>query len=270
MKDVNRFGYEWERHSVLLPEHEAQFKKWVMPLTPADFAGKRVLDAGCGMGRNSYWALKWGAREVVAFDADERTVKSAFKNLRQFPNARVLFKNMYDIDWRDEFDIAFSIGVIHHLGNPLAAVRKLAEAVKPGGKVAVWLYGHEGNEWIVTFVSPLRRLVTSRLPPALLYRLAYAASIPLYLFIKVVPIRSVYLSQLKGFKFRHVHLIVFDHFLPSIARYYRREEAERLLADAGLVDISLNHCNAVSWVVVGTKPTRRIRLATRGALIAPF
>ena len=251
--DVNRFGYEWQRHYTLLPEHGAQFKKWVMPLTQADFAGKRVLDAGCGMGRNSYWALKWGAGEVVAFDADPRTVGAASRNLSQFPNARVLLKSIYDIDWRDEFDIAFSIGVVHHLEDPLAAVRKLASAAKPGGKVAVWLYGYEGNEWIVTFVSPLRRLITSRLPPALLYRLMYAASIPLYLFVKVVPTRSMYLSQLKGFKFRHIHLIVFDHFLPSIARYYRREEAVALLADAGLTDIVSTHCNNISWMVIGTK-----------------
>ena len=33
----------------------------------------------------------------------------------------------------------------------------LAETVKPGGTVLVWLYGHENNEWLVRFFDPLRR-----------------------------------------------------------------------------------------------------------------
>ena len=248
-----RFGYQWAKYRELLPLYESQFLRWIAPLGPDDFRGKKVLDAGCGMGRNSLWAATWGAREVVAFDADPRTVASASQNLREIPNAKVVLKSIYDIEWEDEFDIAFSVGVIHHLENPELAVRKLAHAVKPGGKVLAWLYGYEGNEWIVRFVSPLRRRMLSRLPPRVLDVLTYGVSVPLYLGLKILPMRHPYYRQLKGFAFRHIHIIVFDHLHPPISRYYRHDEAEALLRQAGLADVRAIRVNDNSWSVIGTK-----------------
>lgn len=254
MASADRFGYEWRHYPDILPEHEMQFRGWVSPLRQEDFSDTRVLDAGCGMGRNSFWVAKWGAREVVAFDADPGTVEAASRNLVGLPNVRVLLKSIYDIAWRDEFDVVLSIGVIHHLENPLAAVRKLAQAVRPGGKVLIWVYGYEGNEWIVKFISPLRRVFLSRLPPALLDYLTYAVSIPFYGFLYIVPTAHSYLRQLKTLHFSHVHSIIFDQLLPAIARYYRREEAETLLREAGLVDVIATHVNNNSWAVVGVRP----------------
>ena len=92
--------------------HECQFSRWIGPLSPADFRGKRVLDAGCGMGRNSYFALRYGATEVVTFDYDHRTIATAKATLADFPNARVEFRNVYEIEYTDEFDVAMCIGVV--------------------------------------------------------------------------------------------------------------------------------------------------------------
>jgi hypothetical protein len=30
----DRFGYEWNLYSEILPEHEEQFRRWTAPLTP--------------------------------------------------------------------------------------------------------------------------------------------------------------------------------------------------------------------------------------------
>ena len=72
MASQERFGFEWKIYSSIEPNHEIQFKRWVYPLSEKDFFGKDVLDAGCGMGRNSYWPLKWGAKSVTAFDFDKK------------------------------------------------------------------------------------------------------------------------------------------------------------------------------------------------------
>lgn len=256
MASVDRFGFEWATYTDIVTDYETQFKKWIVPLGPADFLEKKVLDAGCGMGRNSYWAARWGADEVVAFDADVRTVHSASETLSGFSNVRVLLKSIYDIEWKDEFDIAFSIGVIHHLADPIHALKNLAISVKPGGVVLIWVYGYEGNEWIVRFVSPIRRVVTSRLPPRLLHFFTYAISVPFYVFLKLAPIRNVYLAQLKHFRFWHVHSIIFDQLLPTIANYYRKDEAIALLSDAGLFDVSARLVNGNSWAVIGVARPR--------------
>src|SRR3989338_4637337 len=111
MASSERFGYEWQKYPALTPDYEEQFRAWISPLGQEDFVGKSFLDAGCGMGRNSYWPLEWGAAKAVAFDFDRRSVDAASRNLSAFPQAQVMFKSIYDISWSSEFDVAFSIGV---------------------------------------------------------------------------------------------------------------------------------------------------------------
>jgi len=254
MSSEKRFGYEWNKYQNLDANYEIQFKKWITPLQPKDFKGKKVLDAGCGMGRNSFWVKKWGAKEVIAFDHDERSVEAAKKNLSEFENIKVEFKNIYEIDWKNEFDLVFSIGVIHHLLDPLKAVKKLIEAVKPGGKILIWVYGYEGNEWIVKFVNPIRKNLTSKMPINIIHFLSYFVSIPLWLWVKVFRGPSAYLKQLSGFKFWHIHSIVFDQFIPEIANYWRKEEAISLLAKNYEIEcVQIYHINNNSWTVLGQK-----------------
>src|SRR3989344_3630927 len=173
MSSSDRFGYEWNKYSYLHPNYEKQFRNWTYPLTPDDFRGKAVLDAGCGMGRNSVWPLQWGAKKVVAFDCDNKSLDAAKKNLSSYPQAQVVFSSIYDIAWKNEFDIAFSIGVIHHLKDPKKGIQNMVAALKPGGKLLLWVYSYEGNEWIVKYVNPVRKNITSRLPLGLVHFLAY-------------------------------------------------------------------------------------------------
>lgn len=253
MASSDRFGFEWQKYRQLDPNYEIQFKKWIYPLTEKDFKDKKVLDAGCGMGRNSYWALKYGAREVTAFDFDKRTIKSASELLGKFKNARVEFADIYAIPYENEFDLVFSIGVIHHLESPDIAIQNLIKAAKPGARVLIWVYGYEGNEWIVKFVSPIRELITSHLPPFLLDFLAHFISIPFFILVKLMPTKNPYIHQLKNFQFKHIHSIIFDQLLPKIANYYKKEEAKNLLLNKGLKNIEIYHCNNNSWTVTGVK-----------------
>ena len=119
-----RFGYSWTRFSELTPEQEQQFLMWMADLPmEKDWAGTRFLDVGCGAGRNSYWAMKHGATSGVACDLDERSLAAARVNLEEFPTVDVRSVSVYDLPFKNEFDIAFSIGVIHHLDDPVCAVR---------------------------------------------------------------------------------------------------------------------------------------------------
>lgn len=253
MSSQERFGYEWDSYSEIDPKYEGQFARWVHPLTKASFVGKRVLDVGCGMGRNSLWASLWGAAEVVAFDFDKRSVAAATRNLKE-RNAQVHFKSVYEIEWLNEFDIAMSIGVIHHLKDPKLAIRNMARAVRPGGLVVIWVYGYEGNEWIVRYVDPIRKNITSKLPVAFVHLISYFCSIPLWIFVKVFRGPGPYLAQLATFSFRHLHSIVFDQLIPDVANYWKREEALALFTDIpGMRVDHVTNTNKNSWTVVATK-----------------
>ncbi len=254
MSSEERFGYEWHKYHQMDSDYEIQFLKWISPFGPEIFKDKKVLDAGCGMGRNSYQVLKYGAKKLVCFDFDKRSVKAAQKNLRIFNNYRVEFKSIYDISWQNEFDIIFCIGVIHHLENPHYAVKNLIRALKPGGLILIWVYGYEGNEWIVRWVSPIREHLTSRLPLPVLHFLTYFLSLPFWLFLKLwAKKKSSYLKQISKFNFSHFHSIVFDQLLPAIANYYKKEEACRLLAKHNLKKVGISHCNQNSWTIYGYK-----------------
>src|SRR3990167_3644553 len=114
MASQDRFGYEWNKYSEILPAYEEQFLRWIYPVDKHFFQKKTVLDAGCGMGRNAYWALEYGAEKVVAFDDDERSLAAARKALSEFQNARVERGNIETFQTPERFDLVFSIGVIHH------------------------------------------------------------------------------------------------------------------------------------------------------------
>jgi len=254
MSSQDRFGYEWDKYWWVSENYEGQFRNWTNPLTPEDWKRKTILDAGCGMGRNSYWPMKWGASAVTAFDFDERSMMRAKEALKEFPTATVLLKSIYDIDWKGEFDIAFSIGVIHHLKDPQLALKNIVTALRPGGKLFIWVYGYEGNEWIVKYVNPVRIYVTSKLPPAFVHFIAYFCSVPLYVFVKLFRGRSAYLRQLSAFDFWHVHSIVFDQLIPDVANYWRREEVWALANDLPLADLRVEAPpNNLGWILRATK-----------------
>ena len=55
----------------------------------ADWKGKQFIDVGCGMGRNSYWPMRYGATRGLAIDVDERSLAVARKTLAEFPTVDV-------------------------------------------------------------------------------------------------------------------------------------------------------------------------------------
>jgi SAM-dependent methyltransferase len=249
-----RFGFSWDHYSELLPEHERQFQLWTAPLRPADWRGKRFLDAGCGMGRNSYWPLSYGAAASLSIDVDERTLARARQTLAPFPQAEIRRLSIYDIAETGAFDIVFSIGVVHHLADPDAALARLKQAARPGGLVLVWLYGAENNGWVVWLFNPLRRLLFSRLPLGVVHCLSLPMTSLLWLALRAGFARKPYMRLIRGFSFRHLRAIVFDHMIPRIARYYTRSEAVELFARAGLIDIEAHWTNQMSWTVIASRP----------------
>jgi SAM-dependent methyltransferase len=250
----DRFGFSWDTYAELRPEHEEQFLRWTAPLQPGDWCGKTFLDGGCGMGRNSYWPMRYGAARGVAIDVDPRTLSRARKTLSEFPAVEVSQTSIYDIPERDTFDIVFSIGVVHHLSDPAAAVARLTQAARPGGVVLVWLYGRENNGWIIWLFNPVRQLLFSRMPLRLVHHLSFPLTALLWIALRSGISRKPYLRLIRGFSFRHLRAIVFDHMIPRIARYYDRSGAIALLARAGLTNIEATWTNKMSWTVIGKKP----------------
>lgn len=254
MSSQERFGFEWDKYSEILPEYENQFKNWIGPIKTEYFKGKKILDAGCGMGRNSYWPLKYGAESVTALDFDKRSVQRAADNLKIFKNAQVIYRSIYDIQDQNYFDVVMCIGVLHHLANPLKALNNFFNALKNGGMLVVWVYSYEGNEWIVKLVNPVRKYITSKLPVGIVHFLSYFCSVPLWVFVKIFRGPSLYLKQLSGFSFKHLHSIVFDQLIPDVANYWKKEDVTKLFGQIPFKEINVSAPkNGSGWTVVAKK-----------------
>ncbi len=251
MASEERFGYQWEKYASMHPAYEAQFRNWT-DMGPDDFVDKDVLDAGCGMGRNSYWPLAWGAKSVTAFDNDDRSLASTRAALAEFKNVHIERHDISHTPWKSEFDIVLCIGVLHHLRNPRLALRNFVRALRPGGTLVVWVYSYEGNELKVPLINALR-LFTSWLPLQLVHVLSYLFSVPLYLLIHAGVLRAPYYRQLSTFDFWYVHSIVFDQLIPAVANYWRKDEIETLAQGLGLSVRIERPKNGMGWILTGIK-----------------
>lgn len=94
--------------------------------------GARVLDAGCGSGRDAKAFLEMGY-QVEAFDASPAMVELA----REHTGLPVQLMTFADVDWKEEFDGIWCCASLLHVPSlELPRVmRKLADALTPGG---VW------------------------------------------------------------------------------------------------------------------------------------
>ena len=79
-------------------------------------------------------------------------VETAFAATRALENVHIVQADIYHLPFPRIFDYAFSVGVLHHLPDPLRGFKSLASKVKQGGHLSAWVYGAENNEWITRWV----------------------------------------------------------------------------------------------------------------------
>jgi SAM-dependent methyltransferase len=260
-RTANAFGWEWREFNELHPDwatYEAQFLDWVAPLPPAFFAGKVVLDAGCGMGRFSAVAARLCAGRVVGIDLSD-SVESARRFTRDLPNVAIVQADIYRQPFAAPFDFAFSIGVIHHLPDPEAGLKAVGRHVKPDGTLFAWVYGYENNGWLRYLINPIRERVTARLPRRALYWLSLLLTAGLQPMLRLLyrapegGARSRllpyfgYLHWLAQYGFRHNHHVVFDHLVAPTAFYVRRDEFRGWFERAHFPHVTLSWRNQNSW-----------------------
>ncbi len=265
-KTAYRFGEEWKQFSMLTDEYEKQFLSWIEPVTKESFAGKVVLDVGCGKGRHMVQSKKFGASTVIGIDLSQ-AVDVAFQNVGREPGMHVIQANVFYLPIKPVCDYGYSIGVLHHTPDPRKAFLSALQGVKPGGTFSAWVYGREGNDWIIYVLNPIRA-VTSRLPLPVTKFLSFCLAIPYQLalillyrpaetkkiaWLKRILPYSAYLCSVSGYSFRENFCIIFDHLVPGIAFYISEGEIRSWFADAGLQDVVITQRYGNSWRGFGRK-----------------
>jgi ubiquinone/menaquinone biosynthesis C-methylase UbiE len=105
------------------------------------FAGKRLLEVGCGMGTDLLQFARGGAI-CTGVDLTPRSVEISSLHFGLYGmRADFVLADGERLPFDDEsFDVVYSNGVLHHTPDTAQAVRELRRVLKPGGTARVMLY----------------------------------------------------------------------------------------------------------------------------------
>jgi SAM-dependent methyltransferase len=259
LNTIKDFGKQWQKFT----ENDGfygsvdLFKDAFPLLNPADLLNKNVADIGSGSGRIVQMLLALGVAHVTAvepsdaFDVLEKNLAKHHKKVTCLKISGEAF------GFSNEFDYVVSYGVLHHIPNPVPVVHAAYEALKPGGKFCIWLYGKEGTVLYRSIVLPLR-MITSGLPHSLLVLISSILYILLTIYgwlcrFLPLPLRDYMKEIVDKLSPADRKLVIYDQLNPSYAKYYNKAEVEQLMRDGGFKEIKLYHRHGYSWTALGVK-----------------
>jgi SAM-dependent methyltransferase len=168
------YGHQWNRFRIIRTEEDRVTFQNRTRLAPESLDGKIILDAGCGMGRYLRIAGESSAKLIVGVDLS-RAVVAAHELTRDLPHVSVIRGDLLRLPFAPgTFDQIYSLGVIDHTPDPGAAFRSLARLLKPGGRIAIWVYPRERA--IVEWMMNAQRAISTRMPLGVLEPLCRIAA----------------------------------------------------------------------------------------------
>lgn len=119
-----------------------------------------VIEFGCGVGHLSNSIAYHHASDVTAIDFNPVAVDRAQAVARKLEvGARFELADIFRYQPRRRFDIAISVGVLHHTGDPHGAIRRIADAaLSDDGALYIGLYHLYGRR---PFLEHFRKMAAA-------------------------------------------------------------------------------------------------------------
>lgn len=115
--------------------------------------GDRILDLGCGFGETTLRLARMvgGEGSALGIDVSEPFIEMARKEAEaaEIANVEYLCADVQTLQLPREFDYAFARMGLMFFANPVAALRNVAGALKPGGGLCAVVWRRKlDNEWV--------------------------------------------------------------------------------------------------------------------------
>lgn len=241
---ADAFATSWNHIGVVYTRE--QFAEWFEPLAEEDIRGKTVIELGFGNGSLLCHVAASAPSRLVGIELGD-TFEQAGRNLALVAPGFTADLRRGDLTEvrAGEFDLAYCIGVLHHLDDPSAGFSAVLRHTKPGGRFHCWVYAREGNAFTRMIVEPVRK-IASRLPWWLTkYLIALPMVLPYFFLAKALrafgllkegsPVHWLplfhYTQWISGEPFRFFHHVAFDQLVTPRTRYIARDQVERWLAE---------------------------------------
>ncbi len=227
------FGLQWNRYDVAHDDEDRATFEAKTGVTLAELSGLRVLDAGCGGGRYSKVAGEAGATVIGADHSS--AVEKAAQLCGHLPQVNFVQADLKRLPLEPaSFDFVFSIGVMHHDADTRAVFDAVAQFVKPGGRLAVWLYRR--NQWWQEWINNLLRRRTVDMPLEKLERWCRRGA-----WLGGVPVVNKTLNKLVNFSNHPVYenrvCDTFDWYAPRHQQHHTVAELRSWFEAAGFADV---------------------------------
>lgn len=270
LKTVEGFGEEWsayDQEDLSSAEHRRIFEEY-FSIFPFDRLpeGAEGFDLGCGSGR---WALLAARRVGLlhCIDPAAKALAVARNRLAHMPNVRFHDAGAANIPLADgSQDFGYSLGVLHHVPDPEAAMASCVRKLKPGAPLLVYVYyalenrpGWYRGVWRAS--NALRRMI-SRLPFPLRKGISSAIALSVYYPVARLAlalerlgadVRDVPLTLYRDRSFYTMRTDALDRFGTRLEHRFSRSELQAMMERCGLVDIRFREAMP-HWVACGTKP----------------
>jgi len=265
------FGHEWStfrqnESEFSSADREAIFHSYfhVFPWDdlPPDPVG---IDVGCGSGR---WSVMVAPKvhHLHLLDASADALAVARQNLAGTPNVSFHLASVNDIPVEDNsLEFAFSLGVLHHVPDTMAAIRAIAAKLKPGAPFLIYLYyALDNRPWwyrAIWRLSNLVRLMISSLPPRLRLIVSQIIAVAVYwplARLSALVERAGYSPAaipLESYRDRKLYVMrtdAYDRFCTRLEQRFTRQQIEQMLTSAGFGQIRFSD-QVPYWCAVGKK-----------------
>lgn len=173
---ADSFGYKWTRDPAWGRRRDGEAVVWDMWRNMLGFdrdqlreimSGRSVLDAGCGSGVALRQFAQWPA-SVAAVDISE-AVDACRRQLAGTSTIAFAQADLNELPFADQqFDVVWSLGVLHHTPDTFAALKSITRHARIGGRVVFYVYVRKGP--VREFVDDHIRKEISDLPPEQAWR----------------------------------------------------------------------------------------------------
>lgn len=271
-KTVEGFGDEWSAYDQKdLPpaEHRRVFDEY-FSVFPFEQLSEQAegFDLGCGTGR---WALLVAERVGLlhCIDPAPKALAVAEERLGHLPNVRFHQAGAADIPLDDESqDFGYSLGVLHHIPDPEAAMASCVRKLKAGAPFLVYVYYALENRppWYKGMwrASDVLRRSISRLPfrarknvTSLIAGLVYypLARMARGFELLGVDVRQFPLMIYRESSFYTMRTDSLDRFGTPLEHRFSRSELQAMMERCGLTDIRFREAMP-HWVACGLKAAK--------------